>query len=112
MITITEISPPIKISGLSSLKVQFDFNQYVIDSIKTIPTWHYHKAQKFWELPIAYLGRVLDSLTFLDEIQLKLLDTPENNEFHFNRKYNLEPLSEIEKISFRATPFPHQLEAL
>ena len=112
MIKIYEISPPLKISGLSSLIVQFDFNQYVVDSIKTIPTAHYHKKEKVWELPVCYLGRLLDSLTFLDEIQLKLLDTPENGEITFNRKYNLEPLSETERISFKATPFPHQLEAI
>ena len=112
MIKIYEISPPQKISGLSSLIVQFDYNEYIIDSIKTIPTAHYHKKEKVWELPVCYLGRLLDSLTFLDEIQLRLLDTPESGEFHFNRKFNLEPLSEIEKISFKATPFPHQLEAV
>jgi SNF2 family DNA or RNA helicase len=58
------------------------------------------------------LGRLLDSLTFLDDIQLKLLDTPENGEILLNRKYNLEPLSEIEKNSFKASPFPHQIEAV
>lgn len=112
MITIQEVSPPLKLSGLSSLIVQFDFNQYVVDALKTLPTYHYHKSHKQWEVPICYLGRLLDSLTFLDEIQLNLLDTPKSGEFHFNKKYNLEPLSEIEKISFKATPFPHQLEAV
>ena len=112
MIRIFEISPPKKISGLSSLIVDFDFNQYIVDSIKTIPTAHYHKKEKCWELPICYLGRLLDSLTFLDEIQLKLLDTPESGEFHFNKHFNLEPLSEIEKISFKMKPFEHQLEAI
>ena len=101
-----------KLSGLSSLLVSFDFNQYIVDSIKTIPTAHYHKANKKWELPVCYLGRLLDSLTFLDDIQLNLLDTPKNNEFRLHRKYNLEPLSEIEKISFKASPFPHQFEAV
>ena len=112
MIRIFEISPGKKISGLSTLIIDFDFNQYIVDALKTLPTYHYHKREKCWEVPIAYLGRVLDSLTFLDDIQLKLLDTPENGEITFNRKHNLEPLSEIEKISFRATPFPHQLEAV
>ena len=112
MVKIYEISPPQKISGLSSLIIQFDFNQYIVDAIKTIPTAHFHKKEKVWELPVCYLGRVLDSLTFLDDIQLKLLDTPENGEITFNRKFNLEPLSETEQISFRATPFPHQLEAV
>ena len=112
MIRIFEISPGKKISGLSSLIIDFDFNQYVVDALKTLPTYHYHKREKCWEVPLCYLGRVLDSLTFLDDIQLKLLDTPESDGFRLHRKYNLEALSEIEKISFKASPFPHQLEAV
>ena len=112
MIKIYEISPPQKISGLSSLIVQFDYNEFIVDSIKTIPTAYYHKKEKVWELPVCYLGRLLDSLTFLDEIQLKLLDTPESGEFHFNKNFNLEPLTEIEKVSFKMKPFDHQLEAI
>ena len=112
MIRIFEISPGKKISGLSSLLIDFDFNQYIVDSLKTLPTYYYHKKEKVWEVPICYLGRILDSLTFLDEIQLRLLDTPESGEFHFNKNYNLEPLSEIEKVSFKMKPFEHQLEAI
>ena len=112
MIRIFEISPGKKISGLSSLLIDFDFNQYIVDSLKTLPTYYYHKKEKVWECPVCYLGRILDSLTFLDEIQLRLLDTPESGEFHFNNNYNLEPLSEIEKVSFKMTPFEHQLEAI
>lgn len=112
MVTIHEISPPKKISGLSSLVVSFDFNQYIVDALKTIPTYYYHKADKVWEFPVCYLGRLLDSLTFLDEIQLKLLDTPESGQFHFSRQFNLEPLSEKEKVSFKMKPFEHQLEAI
>ena len=88
MIRIFEISPPKKISGLSSLLVNFDYSPYIVDSIKTIPTYYYHKKDTTWEIPIAYLGRLLDSLTFLDVIQLKLLDTPESGEFHFNKQFN------------------------
>jgi len=112
LIRIFEISPGKKISGLSSLIIDFDFNQYIVDALKTLPTYHYFKKEKCWEVPICYLGRVLDSLTFLDDIQLKLLDTPESDGFRLHRKYNLEALSEIEKISFKASPFPHQLEAV
>ena len=112
MIYITEISPPKKISGLSSIAVTFNFNQYIVDALKTIPTFYYHKKDNVWEFPVCYLGRLLDSLTFLDEIQLKLLDTPESGEFHFNRQFSLEPLSEIEKVSFKMKPFEHQLEAI
>ena len=112
MIYITEITPGRKISGLSTLLIQFEYNPYIVDAIKTIPTAHYSKKDKTWEVPICYLGRLLDSLTFLDDIQLRLLDTPEFGEFHFNKKFNLEPLSEIEKVSFKMKPFEHQLEAI
>lgn len=112
MIYITEISPPQKISGLSSICVTFDFNQYVVDALKTIPTFYYHKKDNVWEFPICYLGRLLDSLTFLDEIQLRLLDTPESGQFRSTKQYDLAPLSETEKISFKMKPFDHQLEAI
>jgi SNF2 family DNA or RNA helicase len=112
LINICEISPPHKISGLSSLVIQFDYNPYIVDALKTVPTYNYDKKTKLWEFPIAYLGRLLDNLTFLDDIQLKLLDTPESEQFHFNKKRNLEPLSETEKISFKMKPFDHQLEAI
>lgn len=83
-----------------------------MDTLKTFPTYYFHKKDKLWEIPICYLGRLLDSLTFFDDIQLKLLDTPKSQQFRLKQQYNLEPLSEIEKISFKATPFPHQLEAV
>ena len=109
MINIYEISPPKKISGLSSLILTFDYNPYVIDTLKTIPTYHYHAKDKIWEFPVVYLNRLLDNLTFLDDIQLKLLDTPKSGEFHFSKQ---EPLSETEKVSFKMKPFDHQLEAI
>ena len=112
MIAITEISPPNKISGISSIVVHFDYNPYIVDALKTLPTYNYDKKTKLWEVPICYLGRVLDNLTFLDDIQLKLLDTSENGEITFNRKYNLDPLTDTEKVSFKLTPFKHQLDAV
>lgn len=108
LIYVTEISPPRKISGLSSIIVQFDYSQYVVDSLKTIPTYYFHKKDNAWEIPISYLGRLLDNLTFLDDIQLQLLD----DSFLSKSQYNLEPLSETEKISFKMKPFDHQLEAI
>lgn len=112
MIYITEISPPKKISGLSSICVTFDYNQYVADALKTIPTFYYHKRDNVWELPVCYLGRLLDNLTFLDEIQLRLLNTPESGEFRVATQFDLKPLSETEEVSFKMKPFDHQLEAI
>ena len=42
MIYISEIKP-IKISGLTSFAIIFPFNQAVIDSLKGLPTYYYHK---------------------------------------------------------------------
>ena len=112
MINITEISPPRKISGLSSICVTFDFSQHIVDSLKTIPTFYYHKKDNVWEFPVCYLGRLLDNLTFLDQIQLKLLDVPKPDEFHFGNQLKLAPLNEKEKVSFKLTPFDHQLDAI
>jgi SNF2 family DNA or RNA helicase len=112
LIYLTEISPPKKISGLSSICVTFDYNPYVVDALKTIPTFYYHKRDNVWELPICYLGRLLDNLTFLDEIQLSLLNTPEFGEFRAATQFDLKPLSETEKVSFKMKPFDHQLEAI
>lgn len=112
MIYITEISPPKKISGLSSICITFDYNPYVVDALKTIPTFYYHKRDNVWELPVCYLGRLLDNLTFLDEIQLRLLNTPESGEFRAATQFDLKPLSETEEVSFKMKPFDHQLEAI
>lgn len=112
MINIAEISPPRKISGLSSICVTFDFSQHIVDSLKTIPTFYYHKKDNVWEFPVCYLGRLLDNLTFLDQIQLKLLDIPKPDEFHFGNQLKLAPLNEKEKVSFKLTPFDHQLDAI
>ena len=89
----------------------FDYNPYIVDSLKTVPTYYYHKKDKIWEFPVCYLGRLLDNLTFLDEIQLSLLDTPKSGQF---RQCQLAqpPLSETEKVSFKMKPFEHQLEAI
>ena len=43
MIKITELRPPIKISGLTSLGVSFSFNQDILNVIKSFSPVYYHK---------------------------------------------------------------------
>lgn len=111
MILIQEIAPAKKISGLTSMVISFDYNPYIIDVLKGLPTYYYHSKDKVWEIPVCYLGRVLDALTFYDDITLKLLDTPEEG-FLPQKKYKLGPLTEEELKGFKATPFNHQIEAV
>lgn len=109
MIHIRE-AEPIKLSGLTSLHITFNYEPVIIDAVKSLPTAYYHKAIKTWEVPADLLAEVLDKLTFFDDITLQLLGKTEC--FHFGKKYDLQPLSENEITSFRADPFPHQLEAV
>lgn len=112
MIHITEISPPRKVSGLSSFCISFDFNQAIVDTLKTLPTFYYHKADQIWEIPINCLAPALEALTFIDEVKLQVLPDPNQIDFSLSRKANLVPLTAAEKAAFKATPFPHQLEAV
>lgn len=46
MIEITEISPPLKLSGISSFIVKSDYNEQVIEAIKTCAPAVWHKKEK------------------------------------------------------------------
>ena len=107
MIRIVEISPPRKMTGKSSFCINFDFNQAIVDSLKGLPTFYYHKKDYIWEIPINCISQALESLTFLDDIQLSLLpDDPGNpNQIDFK-------LTKTEIEQFRFTPFEHQIEGI
>ena len=77
MIKITELRPPIKISGLTSLGVSFSFNQDILNVIKSFSPIYYHKKINMWELPTIFLPDLLDKLTFYDDIDLTLADKNE-----------------------------------
>lgn len=106
MIYIEEINPPRKVSGISSFTVKFNYSEPIVDAIKTLPHYIYHKKEYTWEIPACYLSRLLDTLTFLDDIQLKLIDVPEIQEIS---KSDLSP-EEIKAFKFE--PFKHQIEAI
>lgn len=55
MIKIEE-STPRKLSGRTSLLITFPFDQGVIDVIKALPTYVYHKKDHVWECPINHLA--------------------------------------------------------
>lgn len=132
MIQITQISPPRKVSGASSLLITTrPFNPEVINAIKSLPVAVYHKADFMWEVPISDLARLLDTLTFFDDIQLGLTTqvltsfnaTPSNlpsedvseQSRHVQRVQDAVLTSNLkpEEISeFKVTPFPHQIDGI
>ena len=107
MIRIVEISPPRKMTGKSSFCINFDFNQAVVDSLKGLPTFYYHKKDYTWEIPINCISQALESLTFLDDIQLTLLPESigDSKQINFN-------LTQAEIDQFRFTPFEHQIDGI
>ena len=107
MIRITEISPCRKMTGKSSFLINFDFNQKIVDTLKTIPTYYYHKSDYSWEIPINYLSMALEALTFIDDVYLHLLPAEESEPKQINFK-----LTKAEIDQFRFKPFDHQIEGI
>lgn len=64
---------PLKLSGLSSIFIQTDYNEQIINVIKTFIPAIWHKQSLVWEVSSVYLHNVLDQLTFYDNITLRLL---------------------------------------
>ena len=107
MIEIKEISPPQKLSGRSSLLVTFDYNENIVNTVKTFSPAVFNKKNLTWEISIIYLSKLLDALTFYDNIKLSLLKDNEITEIS-----SRESITEVEISKFNFTPFKHQVEAI
>lgn len=105
MVRLQEISPPNKVSGLSSIVATFDYNPMVIDAIKTIPVYQYDKKTHIWEIPINYLSLLLDALAIVDSVSLSLLDTASG-------KNEIREISSDELSALKWEPYKHQVEAI
>lgn len=101
MIKLTEISPPIKLPGESSLKVDFEYNQIIVNLIKQISDAKWHKKEKCWEIPITSLSACIRKLNPYDDIQLNLLKDEDEKE---DIKYEL--------ANYKTTPYEYQKEGI
>ena len=101
MIIIKEDKPK-KCPGVTSLFLEFGYNQGIIDIIKKcqLPLWD--KKEKKWEVPTSNLSYLLDQFTLIDDIQLELYQQKEKPYIYY--KYQEE--------NSKVTPFKHQLEAV
>ena len=94
-------------SGKTSFLISFAYDQKVVDAIKTLPAKQYIKKIQAWEIPSDCLAEALDTLTFLDNIQLILL--PETEEISNQGDFNLTQ-AEIDQFKFK--PFKHQIDGI
>ena len=104
MVNITAIKPPRKVSGISSFVIKFDFNQQIVDILKTLPLSVYYKKDLLWEIPSNEISSALDQIIKCDSITLKLIDS---EKIAFNKKVSEEDISDL-KIS----PYKHQIDAI
>ena len=103
MIKIREITP-IKLSGISSFSIEFNFNQQIVNAVKTIPSAIWHKKFSCWEIPATSLSYALDNLVYLDDIDLILAEDFEESKSS--------DLTEEEIRSFKNKPFSQQIDAI
>ena len=101
MIQLTEITPPIKLPGLSSIKVEFNYIKEVVDTVKQIPNAIYHKKLQCWEIPTTSLARAIELLTNYDSLNLNFLpDACKKEDITY------------ELSNFKTTPYSYQKEGI
>ena len=82
-----------------AMYVSFEYNQKIVDTIRSLATRFWNKDTKEWEVPLKKLQYLLDNLSEFD--------------FDISGKYvSLEkPIAEVPKdFSFKTTPYEHQIE--
>lgn len=92
-----------KVIGETSLFLTFDYNQIIVDFIKSLSGSNYDKKNKQWEIPITYLSQLIDELCFYDDIELKLLK---------DKKETFIKQSPLNINSFKTKPFDYQIEGI
>lgn len=90
----------LKLSGITSLFISFDFNLHVIETIKATDKYNYDKKTHVWELPITSLSYLLDELTYLDDIELQLYNEDADKKHYYPT------------LKYKVPPFKHQLEGV
>lgn len=98
MILIKEDTPK-KLSGITSLFIKFDFNNKVLDIIKSCSACNYSKTDKLWEVSTDNLAYLLDRLTYEDDIQFCPLFVVKEKEY-------------LLVVNYKTKPYQYQLEGI
>ena len=89
-----------KLSGLKSLFLVFDYNQDIINIIKSSETYCFHNDNHTWEVPITSLAYLLDNLFYIDDIKLVVEDKEETDCLRHG------------KLTYKTNPYPYQLQGI
>ena len=99
MIKIQEIKT-IKCPGLTSFKVQFDYNPELFSKLIKLDGAKYQKRTKIFEFPVSTLSSIIDICTLYDDIELSLLKIKE------------EPQNRKPVVRYKTNPYKHQKEGI
>lgn len=100
MIICTE-SSPIKLSGLSSFKIEFNYRPEIVDVLKQIPNAIYHKNLSCWEIPTTSLSHAIELFHNYDSITLNFLP-----------KIDSQVDSKFVLSDYKTTPYQYQLDGI
>lgn len=107
MIYIKEITPTIKLPGLSSLTVKFNYDKALVDTIHQVPNAIWHKSLSVWEIPLTSLSRAINLLSNYDDIEITLEDSKDNILY-----YHRENSEELHEDSYKVNLFNHQKDGI
>ena len=103
MIKIEQIQPPLKLPGLSSFTITFDYDKRLVDTIKQVPNAIWHQKQSVWEIPLTSLSSAVTLFTNYDDVEVKLL---------YDDVYDGDVIYKLHEDSYKATLFKHQKEGI
>ena len=92
-----------KCPGITSLFLNFKYNEQIIDAIRPIYPKNYDKKTYTWEIPITELSVLLSRLSIIDKIELKLLNHKEPEDFNKIK---------LDTSKYKFKPFDYQEEGI
>lgn len=90
----------VKVPGITSLFVSFDFNRAIVDELKLLDSCVFNADTKEWEVPITNLAEFIDRVCIYDDITLNLLE------------YEQEKEIEYELQDYPTKPYEHQIKGI
>lgn len=108
MIQINEVSPTIKLPGLSSLTIKVDYDKRIVDTIHQIPNAVWHKKLSVWEIPVTSLSRAVNLLSNFDKIELNLLENDSVNNLYYHENNS----TKLRSKSYKTKLFDHQISGI
>ena len=95
--------PTVKLPGITSLFITFDFNKAIVEELKLLGNTFYTADTKEWEVPITSLSEFIDRTCKLDSIDINLAQDD-------NSGVTDELL--VDKYNYKTQPFDYQLDGI